>query len=145
MLKANRLQDFVFFFSHPQPPTKHKCHEQGANSLQLGFYLSGPDAYAKMQGPFQWPTSRAVCTVTNACEAHTGCLSPSIWTEKPKLATQKSQTDSLKSLMAFQVQRQCIRRRTKELFIGSGDYCYCFLCGGCCVHWPLSINFTSEY
>lgn len=64
----------LHFFS--SPPTKPKCHGQGANSLQLGFYLPSPDASAKTGDQFQWTMSRTVCAMTNVCKTHTGLLSP---------------------------------------------------------------------
>lgn len=82
------IQHF-FIFAPPTPPPKHKCHGQGANSLQLAFYLPGPDTCAKTGGQFQWPTARTVCAMTNVCKTHVRLLSLSIWTKKQKLTTEK--------------------------------------------------------
>lgn len=96
--ESKQTLGFKFFFLI-SPPTKHKCHGQGANSLQLGFYLPGPDASAKMWGQFQWPTSRAVCGVTNICKTHRAPL----WQHLGPEAKVKFSANSPKSSRRFMV------------------------------------------
>lgn len=120
VLKANRLWDLKFFLI--SPPIKHKCHGQGANSLQLGFYLPGPDACAKTGGQFSNGLHPGLCAPWLMYVKHTQGSSLQHLDPKAKVSYRESLGKLSKVFIDFQVWRQWVWFKAKEPLIGTKDY-----------------------